>query len=42
MSPDERELLRHICDHPDDDLPRLVYADWREETGEPARIGRAE
>ena len=41
MSQDERGLLRYICDHPDDDLPRLIYADWLEETGDPVRIGRA-
>jgi uncharacterized protein (TIGR02996 family) len=26
-------FLREICDHPDDDTPRLVYADWLEEQG---------
>jgi len=34
----EREaLLRAVCDNPDDDLPRLVFADWLEEHGEPER-----
>jgi uncharacterized protein (TIGR02996 family) len=26
-------LLRHIKDHPEDDVPRLVLADWLEEHG---------
>ena len=30
-------LLRAVCDAPDDDLPRLVFADWCEENGEPDR-----
>ena len=30
-------LLRAILDSPDDDAPRLVYADWLEEHGDPAR-----
>lgn len=30
-------LLRAILDAPDDDLPRLIYADWLDEHGEPAR-----
>lgn len=30
-------LLRAVCDGPDDDLPRLAYADWCEENGEEAR-----
>ena len=34
----EREsFLRAICDSPDDDTPRLVFADWLEEHGEPER-----
>lgn len=34
----EREaLLRAICAHPDDDTPRLVYADWLQERGEEER-----
>ena len=31
MSEDEVALLRMILDNPDDDMPRLVYADWLEE-----------
>jgi uncharacterized protein (TIGR02996 family) len=34
----EREaLLKAVCDAPDDDLPRLVFADWLDEHGEPDR-----
>jgi uncharacterized protein (TIGR02996 family) len=34
---DDAAFLRAIIDNPDDDLPRLVYADWLDEHGEPAR-----
>jgi uncharacterized protein (TIGR02996 family) len=30
-------LMRAICENPRDDLPRLVYADWLEENGQPGR-----
>jgi uncharacterized protein (TIGR02996 family) len=30
-------LLRAVCENPDDDTPRLVYADWLQENGEEAR-----
>ncbi|QJW95286.1 TIGR02996 domain-containing protein [Frigoriglobus tundricola] len=34
----EREaLLRAVCDTPDDDTPRLVFADWLQENGDEAR-----
>jgi uncharacterized protein (TIGR02996 family) len=34
----EREaLLRAVCDNPDDDTPRLVFADWLQENGDEAR-----
>ncbi len=34
----EREaLLRAVCESPDDDVPRLVFADWLEENGEAER-----
>lgn len=34
----EREmLLRAVCENPDDDTPRLVFADWLDENGEPER-----
>jgi uncharacterized protein (TIGR02996 family) len=32
-----REFLDYIIAHPDDDAPRLVFADWLEEQGETAR-----
>jgi uncharacterized protein (TIGR02996 family) len=32
---DRDALLRAICDSPDDDAPRLVYADWLDENGDP-------
>jgi uncharacterized protein (TIGR02996 family) len=34
---DRAAFLRAIADHPDDDLPRLIYADWLDEHGDPAR-----
>jgi uncharacterized protein (TIGR02996 family) len=34
---DRAAFLRAIAENPDDDLPRLVYADWLDEHGEPAR-----
>jgi uncharacterized protein (TIGR02996 family) len=37
MSADRVAFLRAIAEHPDDDLPRLVYADWLDEHGDPAR-----
>src|SRR5262245_23073250 len=30
-------FLRSIIEAPDDDAPRLVYADWLEENGDPER-----
>jgi uncharacterized protein (TIGR02996 family) len=30
-------FLREICEHPDDEAPRLIYADWLEENGQPER-----
>jgi uncharacterized protein (TIGR02996 family) len=34
----EREaLLRAICDNPDEDTPRLVFADWLQENGDEER-----
>jgi uncharacterized protein (TIGR02996 family) len=32
---DRDALLQAICETPDDDAPRLVYADWLEEHGDP-------
>jgi len=37
MSADRDALLRAVCDAPDDDLPRLVFADWLDEHGEAKR-----
>lgn len=34
---DEAALLRAIHAHPDDDTPRLVYADWLDDHGQPER-----
>jgi len=34
---DQRALWRAIRANPDDDTPRLVYADWLDEHNEPAR-----
>lgn len=34
MNPDQLALLRNIRANPDDDLSRLVYADWVEERGD--------
>jgi uncharacterized protein (TIGR02996 family) len=39
---DDRAFLQDILTHPNDDTPRLVYADWLEETGDPERAARAE
>jgi uncharacterized protein (TIGR02996 family) len=39
---DREALIRGILETPDDDAPRLVFADWLEETGEPANVARAE
>jgi len=37
MTSDHDALLAAVLAAPDDDLPRLVYADWVEEQGEPDR-----
>jgi uncharacterized protein (TIGR02996 family) len=42
MSPDEKALLETIWESPLDDAPRLVYADWLQETNIPENIARAE
>lgn len=34
LSDDELALLRSVCAHPDDDTPRLVYADWLDDQGD--------
>src|SRR5207253_2059718 len=33
----QQALIRAVVENPDDDLPRLVYADWLEEHGDPDR-----
>jgi uncharacterized protein (TIGR02996 family) len=38
----EQALLAAIWENPHDDLPRLVYADWLEETGDAVQSARAE
>ncbi len=35
MTPDDA-FLADIIEHPDDDTPRLVYADWLDDHGQPA------
>src|SRR3954452_24118243 len=35
--PGHEPFLRAICQAPDDDAPRLVFADWLDETGDPDR-----
>jgi uncharacterized protein (TIGR02996 family) len=35
--PGHEPFLRAICQAPDDDAPRLVFADWLEENGDPDR-----
>jgi uncharacterized protein (TIGR02996 family) len=35
MDSQERALLEEIVEHPDDDMPRLIYADWLEDRGSP-------
>jgi uncharacterized protein (TIGR02996 family) len=39
---DDQVLLRAIIEAPQDDAPRLVYADWLEERGAPGDAERAE
>lgn len=31
MMTHEQSFIRDICEHPDDDAPRLIFADWLEE-----------
>jgi uncharacterized protein (TIGR02996 family) len=35
-------FLQDILAHPDDDAPRLIYADWLEERGDAGSVARAE
>ena len=39
---DDELLLASVIASPKDDLPRLVYADWLDETGRPLNVARAE
>jgi uncharacterized protein (TIGR02996 family) len=39
---DEKALLAAIWAHPQEDTPRLAYADWLQETGVAANVARAE
>jgi len=39
---DEKALLGAIWEHPHEDTPRVVYADWLQETGDPANVAWAE
>jgi uncharacterized protein (TIGR02996 family) len=41
MTPEDA-FLQDIVEHPDDDAPRLVYADWLEERGDRQSVARAE
>lgn len=42
MSDAGETLLREIVQHPDDDAPRLVYADWLEQRGDDDSRARAQ
>ena len=39
---DENALIIAIWKNPQEDAPRLVYADWLQETGVPENVARAE
>ena len=39
---DRESFLRSILDDPEDDAPRLVFADWLEEQGDAENVARAE
>jgi uncharacterized protein (TIGR02996 family) len=36
LHPDAEALIRAIFDRPSDDTPKLVLADWLDDTGRPA------
>jgi uncharacterized protein (TIGR02996 family) len=38
----ESGILAEVCERPEDDVPRLVYADWLEERGDAESTARAE
>src|SRR5215211_6364640 len=35
MGPEEAAFLDRVCADPDDDAPRLIFADWLDERGDP-------
>jgi uncharacterized protein (TIGR02996 family) len=35
---DEPALIRLVCDHRDEPLPRLIYADWLDDIGDPPSV----
>jgi uncharacterized protein (TIGR02996 family) len=39
---DEQALLKAIADQPDEDTPRLAFADWLDESGTESNVARAE
>src|SRR5215469_3647811 len=42
ISPEVRMFFRDIKEHPDDDTPRLIFADWLQEHGDAAAAARGE
>jgi uncharacterized protein (TIGR02996 family) len=42
IRPEVRIFFRDIKEHPDDDAPRLIFADWLQEHGDAARAARGE
>ena len=42
ISPEVRMFFRDIKEHPDDDTPRLIFADWLQEHGNAAAAARGE
>src|SRR5579871_6871188 len=42
ISPDVRSFFRAIKENPDDDTPRLIFADWLQERGDAASAARGE
>src|SRR5262245_41993093 len=42
LTGDEAALLKAISDNPEEDTPRLIYADWLDEQGGAANVARAE
>src|SRR4051812_24449427 len=36
-APTSEAFFQDIAEHPDDDTPRLVYADWLDDHGQPGR-----